>query len=361
MNVPGTVVFHSPARTGIYVGSPGLAVLPGGTYLASCDEFGPGSTEWTRAVTRVFRSDDRGATWRAVARIDGQFWSSLFVHRGAAYLLGVDRHDGAVVIRRSADGGGAWTEPRDGASGRLRDDSRYHGAPTPVIEHGGRLWRGMEDREAESGLRAFALSAPAGADLLRAGNWISTNRLASDPGWLGGRFRGWLEGNPVPTPEGGLANLMRVNARDLPEQAALVRIAPEGRVAAFDPARDFVEMPGGGKKFTVRRDAAGLYWALTNAVAERDRGGDPERTRNTLALLRSADLRRWEIRAVLLSHPHVARVGFQYVDWRFDGEDMIVLSRTAFEDGEGGAHSQHDANFLTFHRFAHYQRGTMPA
>jgi hypothetical protein len=26
------------------------------------------------------------------------------------------------------------------------------------------------------------------------------------------------------------------------------------------------------------------------------------------------------------------------------------LSRTAFDDGLGGAHNAHDANFLTFHR-----------
>ncbi len=34
---------------------------------------------------------------------------------------------------------------------------------------------------------------------------------------------------------------------------------------------------------------------------------------------------------------------------------MIALSRTAYDDGLGGAHSQHDANFITFQRFQNFR------
>jgi hypothetical protein len=47
------------------------------------------------------------------------------------------------------------------------------------------------------------------------------------------------------------------------------------------------------------------------------------------------------------------------VDWQIDGEDIIAVSRTAFDDGQGGAHSGHDANFLTFHRFKSFRNLTM--
>ena len=33
------------------------------------------------------------------------FWSSLFVHRDAVYLLGTSQQYGSIVIRRSDDGG----------------------------------------------------------------------------------------------------------------------------------------------------------------------------------------------------------------------------------------------------------------
>jgi len=67
-------------------------------------------------------------------------------------------------------------------------------------------------------------------------------------------------------------------------------------------------------------------------------------------LIRSEDLRHWTVRAILLHHPDAAYHGFQYADWRFDGEDLTAVVRTAYDDGEGGAHNQHDANYLTFHR-----------
>ena len=58
--VPGVVIDHSPAASGLYIGSPGLAVLPNGDYLASHDLFGPKSREHECPTTRVFRSADRG-------------------------------------------------------------------------------------------------------------------------------------------------------------------------------------------------------------------------------------------------------------------------------------------------------------
>jgi hypothetical protein len=76
-------------------------------------------------------------------------------------------------------------------------------------------------------------------------------------------------------------------------------------------------------------------------------------------LVCSRYLSDWETRRILLHHPEPAKHGFQYVDWLFDGEDMIAACRTAFDDGEGGAHNQHDANFLTFHRFANFRSLTM--
>ena len=58
--VPGVVIDYSPAASGIYIGSPGLAVLPNGDYVASHDEFGPKTTEHEKAITHIFRSSDKG-------------------------------------------------------------------------------------------------------------------------------------------------------------------------------------------------------------------------------------------------------------------------------------------------------------
>jgi photosystem II stability/assembly factor-like uncharacterized protein len=130
------VIDHVPASSGLYVGSPSIAVLPSGGYVASHDFFGPKSNEFKSARTAVFGSADRGKTWKKLSEVQGAFWSSLFVHRGALYLLGPDRHHGNILIRRSTDGGVTWTTPKDRATGILRDNGEYHCCPSSNMPAG---------------------------------------------------------------------------------------------------------------------------------------------------------------------------------------------------------------------------------
>jgi hypothetical protein len=67
----------------------------------------------------------------------------------------------------------------------------------------------------------------------------------------------------------------------------------------------------------------------------------------------------WTVRCVLLQHVDRTVHGFQYVDWLFDGDDIIAACRTAYDDDGTGAHSFHDANFLTFHRIANFRSRSM--
>jgi hypothetical protein len=313
-------------------------------------------------TTDVYASADKGRTWARRATVKGQWWSSLFVHRGDLYLMGTSQARGYCVIRRSTDGGKTWTEPTDADSGLLLADGMYHCAPVPVLVHAGRLWRGMEDGAGPKGwdrkFKAFVMSAPVGADLLKASSWTCSNRLAHDSTWLGGKFGGWLEGNAVATPDGEVVDVLRVQQPGYPETAAVVRVSADGKTATFDPANDFIPFPGGGKKFTIRFDPASKrYWALANHVPKEFEGPNAASRRNTLALICSADLRAWEVRRVVLQHPDVKAHGFQYADWQFDGRDLIAVVRTASEEPDGTpAHNAHDANHLTFHRVADFRR-----
>lgn len=361
--VPGVVIAHSPKSSRIFLGSAGIVALPDGTYLAKHDEFGPGSTEKTSAVSRVYRSTDRGRSWEQISRIDGLFWANIFHHRGAVYVMGTTagHRFGHCVIRRSTDGGRTWTEPKDERTGRLFPDISYHTAPVPVVFHRGRIWRAMEDEKGGTRwgvmFRAFMLSAPEDADLLNAASWTASNALARDETWLGGKFGGWLEGNAVVDPEGRIVDFLRVSSPGIPEKAAIVRISDDGKVATFDPARDFVDFPGGTKKFVIRRDPAGdRYWTIANAVLPGHLGGEVGRIRNAAVLMSSTDLRTWTPHHVALYHQDRDFHGFQYLDWMFEGEDLIVVSRTAYDDGIGGAENQHNSNYLTFHRVPNFRQ-----
>ncbi len=364
--VPGAIVYHVPARTMKYVGSPGIVILPDGTYLAKCDLFGPASNEYVRPTTLVFSSIDGGNTWSFKSGVKGLFWASIFHHCGSTYMMGTSRCMGHAVIVKSDDGGESWSTPRDDKSGLIIKDWS-HTAPVPVVVHEGRLWRAMEKTSGpfpwDRRFSAFMASAPEDANLLRADSWTLSERLAFDQAWLVGRSplcdwpRVWLEGNAVEAPDGGIVDVLRIDQCGEKELAAIVRIGPGGREASFDPANGFIEFPGGAKKFTIRHDPrTDRYWTMANAGPESCSGGrDPFKVRNAQTLISSSDLVNWKIERTILHHPDVKRHAFQYVDWVFEGNDIILVSRTAFDDGMGGAHDFHDANFLTFHRVRNFR------
>jgi hypothetical protein len=362
-NPPGVVVSHISKETGKYIGSPGMCVLPDGSYLASHDEFGPKSSEFRSAQTRIFLSKDRGGSWIQIATIDGQFWSNLFVHNGIVYVMGPNKHHGNFNIRRSDDGGYTWTIPYHSKNGLILP-GEYHTAPMPMVIHNGRIWRALEYATAPTtkwGQRysAMMISAPVNSDLLNADNWSKTNYLMYDSTYLNGAFNAWLEGNAVVGPKGEMLDILRVDAPSREDEyAAIVKISKNGKKATFDPETGFIKLPGGSKKFTIRYDEKSQrYWMLSNYVKPEFRGkGNPAGVRNTQALCSSTDLQNWTVHKIVLEHPDVKYHGFQYVEWLFEGDDIIFLSRTAFDDETGGARNNHDANFLTFHRIKDFRK-----
>lgn len=338
---PGVVIDHEVAASRQYIGSPSIVRCRDGAYVASHDFFGPGSTQSRSAVSRVFRSDDHGASWRKTAEMTDQFWSNLFEHNKALYLLGTTYEYGRIVIRKSGDCGKTWSE-----ASYLTQDTGYHTAPVPIAIHEGRIWRGMEwHPEGKWGFfEALAISAPAKADLMQASSWRLEPRVAfPKPAPVGDH---WLEGNLIVAPDRKLVNILRVANR---EYVALLR----------DGKADFVPFPGGAKKFTIRWDKKSKrYWTLSNPALEKypQSAVNPASVRNTLALMSSPDLKTWTTHGIILEHPDVEKHAFQYVDWQFEGNDLIVASRTAFDDETGGAHRAHDANYLTFHRVANFRK-----
>jgi hypothetical protein len=362
------IKFQDP-RTLTYLGSPSLVRLPEGALLASHDYFGPGcpkNSNGEGCLTTIHRSDNNGESWRELTHICGAFWSSLFVHEGAVYLLGTSARYGAIVIRQSLDGGYTWTHPLDADSGLLFPNGpypappHYHCAPTPVLQIGGRLYRAFEvnpSRRWPAGFQAIVISCADTADLLKAKSWTMSKPLAYEQEWLPNpkaSNSGWLEGNIVAGPDGHIWNLLRMNGEHVVETAALVSVEDEGRKLSFSPS-NFVHMPGGACKFTVRRDSVTrLYWAITNPNV------DPifPKQRNVLGVVVSPDLRNWHYVCTLMQddtgltpEQSAAQTGFQYVDWQFDGDDIIYVVRVAYR----GAHNYHDANRIVFARIHNFR------
>lgn len=367
--VPGTVVTKVPVLRKTYITNPNILILPDGSYLAAC------SGVYPHRAAALYRSTDRGESWSAWAKVDYPInFYTLFLHRGALYLMGTRSPQGTIVICRSTDNGQTWELP-DETSGRgVLLEGHYHSAPVPVVEHQGRLWRAMETNFPDERRQAFVLSAAVGDDLMRASSWKISRFLKSSPEWITesdeGGFRQWIEGNVVVAPDGRLVNVLRVDEQKWGRSAAVVHI--EGlRKLSFDPAKDIIEMPGGGKKFTIRYDSLSRrYWSLTSIVLDEFRGmrhGGIYASgihcgliRNTLALISSEDLYHWRVERTILASDDPFFDGFQYVDWQFDGEDLVSVIRLAMEEPRGLPNRQHDANFLVFKRIEKFREAGEP-
>lgn len=354
-NVPGVVIDHLPKSTRNFLGSPSIVIMPDGKYVASHDIFGKGPTP---QHTHVFESADRGKSWQKIAELDSLWWATLFVNKGALYIFGTTKEYGRMSIRRSADGGRNWSSVDEGY---LSTDEGYHCASVPVQVFNGRVWKGMERNVPTTSwgnFRSFVASAPVDADLLNPKNWTFTQHLIyNKTDWKPGNA--WLEGNVVMNPKGEIWNILRVNNLE-DDQAVMYQVGNDGQTADSTTVK-FIKLPGACKKFNIRFDPkTELYYTFTNYALPKHRVYKRERARNSQVMLSSPDLENWTIRGIILYNPDVEKHGFQYLDWQFDGNDIVVASRTAFEDGMGGADNQHNSNFLTFHRVKNFRKYRTP-
>ncbi|MBT5829010.1 MAG: exo-alpha-sialidase [Candidatus Latescibacteria bacterium] len=362
--VPGTVVnyIHPEDYTFMPSGrspaSPSLLRLPNGHLLASHDIYWGGAAQ---NLTHVFISKDDGVTWSFQSEIFPCFWTKLFFHQGALYAFGMDGEYGDLNIFKSTDEGLTWSKPTLMCKGANRDVGGPHKAPMPVVEFKGRLWTAFEygawslSTYHDAGFASIAVDD----DLMVSKNWTVSDFLRYSNDWDGvceGDARGYLEGNIVMTPEDTLVNVLRYQIEHCdPNYGRAIVLSIDDEHPEKAPAYDrLIQFHGNFSKFTINYDAiSGYYYALVCRVTQKA----VLKQRNCLTLTRSKNLDDWEIVRDVLNFQDngwkegIEKVGFQYVDWIFDGDDILFLSRTAINN----AHNFHNANYMTFHRLANFR------
>lgn len=358
-DAPGTVIYHRPSPfviagfalppNRIYTASPSIVVLPNGDYVVSHNLFGADTSPSAAdsGTTFLFRSSDGGESWAELpsSPMMDMKRGSLFVHDGDLYIWGYTAAPGDIIIRRSADNGDTWTTPSDAATGLIRTGT-YGGTPFNPLLHNGRIWF------AQSGTRA--MSAPEGADLLDAGQWIRTPGANVNNGPFGSGLV-VTEAQIVGSPRTGIFLMPKVGG--LPH-TALIRVPSPGTITSPSDD-DWVFLPGGEKKFGAAHDpVSDRFYVLSNPVLPVHEGHPsipPELIRNTAAMLSSRDLRHWDVMQIFLYSPHISYEAFQYLNFDIDGDDMIVASRTAFDIGGNKPPRGHDSNMITFHRIENFR------
>ncbi len=374
---PGTVIAESPTPLSKSYASPSIVVLSNGDYFASHD--------MSSTITGVYKSTDKGVTWEFLSLVFDSHWSTLFYHDNTLYLLGVVKSFDHISIHKSVDGGNTWTAATDTNNGIILEGS-FHTAPTPVIVHNGRIWKAYEESpnpNDERDFYAFMFSAPVGADLLKASSWTKSSTVPLNSSWFNADGPEWLEGNAVVDPNGDVVNVIRMStpqqtngslamngyATGIPryEVGAKLTVSADGLTTSFNPSTGFIHFPGAMTKFTIRYDpVSAKYWTIVNKITTVVSGWDnastdaPWNQRNVLMLTSSTDLINWQ------EHYKIVRwnegdiinrrenFGFQYVDWDFDGDDIVAVSRTSWYGSDW-----HDANLITFHRLPDFKSLTM--
>jgi len=349
-----TVVANQPS-IGEVIGSPSLAILSGGAYVASYDLSGN-----TLVHTRVCRSTDGGMTWSQSAEINNLTQASLFTDNGVLYLIGTQAETGNVRVHRSSDGGLTWTS---GAT--VSTTNIFRMAAGPVVSHDGRLWKAVEDTAGSgtwpANARARIFSAAEGTDLTAAGNWTCSAPLTQSGFSTARRFTAWLDGNLAVDRKGVLVDLLRtvMSQGGTPEAAAVVNVTSASAAPVFNPSPNLTMLPGAAKPFNVRYDAtSGRYWTLVSSVVTNDDPSGvllPDAMRNRLALYSSYSLRDWCFHTNVLYRSDLFRYGFQKAAFVFDGSDLVALTAAVYEDGLSGLRSPDQPNLLICHRILNFR------
>ena len=335
--------------------SPSLIRLPSGALLASMDLYANGAPQ---NLTLVFRSEDNGHTWHYQNELFPCYWGKMFLHKGELYMLSVSNEYGDLLIGKSTDEGRTYTSPTVILRGSCSKFSAgNHRTPQNVLLHNGRLYTSMEYGAWEIGYHAAAvLSCDAEADLLDADNWSLTEPVKFNPAWEGAEpypSNGCIEGTVVVANDGRLLEIMRYDMTKSPSKygKALVFEIDTKEPTAPIKCIGAVKLDGNHSKFTVLYDKeSGYYYSIISKLTDKQFPND----RRLLSLVRSRDLDAFDTVCDLYDLRDRAKPneeGLQYVDFFFEGDDILFLCRTAMN----GANNFHDANYSTFHRIRNFR------
>lgn len=338
--------------SGRYLCSPSLVRHPDGYLLASMDLYAHAHPQ---NLSLIFRSDDEGKTWHYVSELMPCFWGDLLVHNGAVYMLSCSTEYGDLLIGRSDDGGKTFGAPVTllrGSNGK-NGGCGVHKNPQNFIRRNGRIYRSAEWgawANKEFGHAAMVISCAEDSDLLDPDSWSFSEPVKfpyEHPDMEGmAPDTMTIEGTLTVSPRGELLNIMRFGKY---HRAIAYRVDEGDPEAPLSYSR-CIEFPGNYSKFTIKYDErSGYYYTICSRVWDEQK----KSARNLLSFMRSKDLESWELVLDIFDRRDQddKKIGFQYVVFEIEGDDIIFLCRTA----TNRANSFHDSNYITFHRIKDFR------
>jgi hypothetical protein len=312
----GTIIDESddPYNKGDYTYDPHLMIMPNGDYI-------------TGEKNVRYISTDKGKTWTQLNTEDYKIeHASTFNHDGALYIIGDedDNSEGTGAINRSTDGGKTWETP-------VMLFENLRNSPSHVIKTKNRIWLAYEHLSDHT--VNFA-SAPVDSDLMDADSWVTTERqdnhgTGNETDMVLGRD-GW----PIAMPKNGGPKVRVLSAAE----------------AVTEEGKDDFKLPVSGSKYSAIYDPeSDKYWALTSYSPIEGN------IRTGIGLFSSSDLKTFTLEKQVIQGKSTGFHGFNYPFMQIDGDDIVFVSRTAWENENGQAQRWHDANMFTFHRIRDFR------
>ena len=338
--------------SGRYLCSPSMVRHPDGYLLASMDLYAHAHPQ---NLTLIFRSDDEGKSWHYVSELMPCFWGDLFVHNRALYMLSCSTEYGDLLIGRSDDGGKTFSAPvclLRGSNGK-NGGVGVHKNPQNFYYRNGRVYRSLEWgswANKDYCHAAMVASFAEDADPLDPESWSFTEPTPfpkDHPDFEGmPAVTMTIEGTLTVDPKGRFLNIMRFGKY---HKAIVYEIDDNDPEAPLRYLRQ-MDFPANYSKFTIKQDpVSGYYYTICSRVWDENKRS----ARNLLSFMRSRDLESWELVCDIFDYrgEDEKKIGFQYVIFEIEGDDVIFLCRTAIND----ANSFHDSNYSTFHRIKNFR------
>ncbi len=331
----------------------------------------------------IHRSTDKGRTWQHQYRVESFRCGSFFQIGETVYLLySTFKPEPGTFIRKSQDNGKSWSDPVE-----IWNNNLWEGNGAYAV-HNGFLYKALDEPKPKNGHyhlpRVLKLNIK--TDPMVAKNWIFSDypnfdipppKPVMDYQVANGRVtRNNSEGSCVVGPDGKLWIIYRHFERTRGIFSATVFYNDKDNTQhfrnVFDPnpkkgkENCYSIFPGACSGFHIARDpVTGQYIALSNPVTgeseypDRKRLGIYRLMRNVLVMMESEDLVHWRIAKHLLKdglepdwETSVKNTGFQQINFQIDGNDLVWISRTAYD----GAKNLHDGNRITFHRLPDFRQ-----
>ncbi len=272
-------------------------------------------------------------------------------------MLSCSTEYGDLLIGKSADGGKSFTAPvvlLRGSNGKHGNDG-IHKNPQNIVTYKGRIYETLEWgswNNSKFQHAAMVMSCDKNDDLLVPENWSFTEPRCFDANFSAKtkelpEVNMTIEGTLTVNTDGKLVNIMRFgNGKNY---ALVYEVDTENPEAKLEYS-DCINFPAHLSKFMIKFDSvSGKYYTIANRIYDREKPG----ARNLLSLMTSENLNEWKTVCDLfdMRDADADKVAMQYIDFEFDGDDIIFLSRTALNN----AKSFHDTNYSTFHRIKSFR------